>query len=302
MKLLTTTSDIMRVVTGTAVSTINVTADYVDNASGVITPERQLTAITSATTTTIVSAPAASTQRNIRTINITNNNASTATTISVQRFNGTTAYDEFDCTLLAGESIELDENGSWSHLDVNGADYAYSAPAPANLGPAGTLAETMPRMQGTTTNTTAGATGTLFMQAIYLTAGQLVSNITIYSATTAAATTTNLFFALYSGATSPALLAQSTNQGAYTWAANTIKTLAMTTPYRVPTSGVYYIGLLQVATTIATIAGGAAQLNAVSGTTAPILHGTSTTGLTTTLPNPGAAITAGTASIYAAVS
>ena len=35
---------------------------------------------------------------------------------------------------------------------------------------------------------------------------------------------------------------------------------------------------------------------------APILNGTSSTGLTTTLPNPAAAITAGTASIYAAVS
>lgn len=32
----------------------------------------------------------------------------------------------------------------------------------------------------------------------------------------------------------------------------------------------------------------------------PILHGTSSTGLTTSLPNPAAAITAGTASIYAA--
>ena len=87
-----------------------------------------------------------------------------------------------------------------------------------------------------------------------------------------------------------------------TWAANTAKTLAMTTPYRVPTSGLYYVGVMQAATTIATLLGGAAKLNAIIASTAPIIHGTSTTALTTTLPNPAAAITAGTASLYAAVS
>lgn len=300
MLLLTSTSDILRLVVGSAVTTIGVAAYYVDNAAGTITPGRTLTNITTATTTTIVAAPGASTQRNIRSLIISNNSAASSTFLSVQHFDGTTSVDVFDATLLAGETIELREDGVWVHRDYSGAEYAYNVPAQANLGIAGTLAETMPRMLSGTTNTTAGATGTLFMNAINLTAGQLVSNITIVSATTAQVTPTNYFFALYDANRN--LLAQSANQTTTVWTASTVKTLAMTTPYRIPTTGLYYIGLLQVATTIATIAGGAAKLNAAFVANAPILHGTSTTGLTTALPNPAAAITAGTASIYAAVS
>jgi hypothetical protein len=76
----------------------------------------------------------------------------------------------------------------------------------------------------------------------------------------------------------------------------------MTSAYRVPTSGLDYIGLLQVATTIATIKGGTAKTGGQLAAAAPALHGTSSTGLTTSLPNPAAAITGGTASMYAAVS
>lgn len=300
MLLLTSTSDIIRIVTGSAVSTITVHASWVDNASGTITPGRTNTNITTATTTTVVAAPGASTQRNVRTIGITNNSASASTTVTVQHYDGTTSTDLMGVTLLPGENLYLLENGDWQHHDANGAEYTYSVPAAANLGPTGTLAETFPRALATTNSTVPTASGTLFMQAIYLTAGQLVSNITIISATTAAGTPTNYFFALYDG--SRALKAQSANQTTTAWAANTAKTLAMTTPYRVPTSGVYYIGLMVAATTVPTCHGGPAKANAVVSSTAPILHGTSTTGLTTTLPDPAAAITAGTASLYAAVS
>lgn len=300
MLLLTSTSDILRLVTGAAVTTIGVAAYYVDNASGTVTPGRTLSNITGATTTTIVGSPGVSTERNVRTVTISNNSASSSAFVQIQQFNGTISVDLFDAVLLAGETIKLDENGSWSHRDSTGAEYTYNVPAQANYGIAGTLAETAPRMTSGNVNTTAGATGTLFMNAINLTAGQLVSNITIVSATTAQATPTNYFFALYDANRN--LLAQSANQTTTVWTANTVKTLAMTTPYRIPTTGIYYIGLLQVATTIATIAGNTAKLNAAFVANAPILHGTSTTGLTTALPNPAAAITAGTASIYAAVS
>jgi hypothetical protein len=53
------------------------------------------------------------------------------------------------------------------------------------------------------------------------------------------------------------------------------------------------------ATTVPTIHGGAAKTNAVVASTIPILHGNSSAGLTTALPDPAAAITAGTTSIYA---
>jgi hypothetical protein len=296
MLLLTSTSDIIRVVTGTAVSTITVHASWVDNASGTITPGRTNTNITTATTTTIVASPGASTQRNVKTIGITNNNASTSTTVTVQHFDGTTSTDLMGVTLLPGENLYLLEDGDWQHHNAQGAEYGYTAPAQGSLGPTGAIAETIPRALATT-NSTIGASGTLFLQSVYLTAGQIISNIGMISATTAAATTSNLQFGLYSSAL--ALLATSANQSAYTWAANTAKTLAMASAYTVQQSGLYYIGVNQNATTIATLHGGPAKANAIVASTAPILHGTSSTGLTTALPSTAAAITAGTASLYA---
>ncbi len=296
-------TDILRIVTGAA-SQIEARADWVDLTVSTMTPTGAdraiLAAITTAATTTVVSGPGAGKLRNVQNLAITNNHASASCMVEVQQFDGTNSAEVFGCVLLAGENLIMDDAGNWHHHDGSGAEYAYTAPASRNLGEAGTLAETMPRETCPEVNTTAGATGTLFMQAIYLVTGQTVSSITAYSATTAAATTTNLFFALYDA--NRALLAQSANQGAYTWAANSKKTLAMSAAYKVPTSGIYYIGILQVATTIATLKGGTAKTGGQLAAAAPILHGTSTTGLTTALPNPAAAITAGTASIYAAVS
>lgn len=300
MLLLTSTSDIIRIVTGSAVSTITVNTSWVDNASGTITPGRTNTNITTDTTTTIVGSPGASTQRNVKGIYITNNNASSSCQITVQHFDGTTSTDLMGVTLLAGENCIFNADGEWSHHDSQGADYTYAGPPTVNLGITGTLAESMPRQLCPEVNTTAPASGTLAMQLIYLKAGTLVSNITIASATTAAGTPTNYFFALYN--INRSLLAQSANQTTTAWAANTVKTLAMTTPYRVATSGPYYIGYFMTATTVATLKGGTARTGGQLAGSAPIIYGTSTTGLTTALPNPAAAITSTTASIYAAVS
>jgi hypothetical protein len=137
------------------------------------------------------------------------------------------------------------------------------------------------------------------MMGIYLVAGQLVSNIGISSATTAAGTPTNYFFALYDGAR--ALRAVSANQTTTAWAANTYKSLAMTTPYRVPTSGLYYIGFMMTATSIITTKGNTAKTGGQLAGQVPILHGTSTTGLTTAMPDPAAAITVGLVTMYACV-
>ena len=301
MLLLTSTSDLIQVITGSAGASVDVHASWVDNASGTITPGRTNTVgIATATTTTVVASPGASTQRNIKLLDITNTHATVSTQVTVIHTDGTNASDLMGVTLLPGENLLFSSSGEWSHHDSQGADYAYSVPAAANLGITGTLAETIPREICPEVNTTVAASGTLFMQAIYLTAGQLVSNITMASATTAAGTPTNYFFALYSGATR-SLLAQSANQTTTAWAANTVKTLAMTAAYRVPTSGLYYIGYFMTATTVATLKGGTARTGGQLAGAVPILNGISTTGLTTALPNPAAAITAGTVSIYAAV-
>lgn len=299
MLLLTTTSDIVRLITGSAAD-IDVYVSYVDLNGSTVTPGKTATpAITTATTTTICAAPGASTVRNVKHINITNNSTSASTTVDVEFFDGTNPTELRAVTLLPGENLAMDD-GRWYHRDAQNAEYSYNVPSNGNLGITNTIAETIPRQICPEVNTTAPASGTLGMMAIYLTAGQLVSNITMASATTAAGTPTNYFFALYGANRN--LLAQSANQATTAWAANTVKTLAMTTPYRVPTTGLYYIGYFMTATTVATLKGGTARTGGQLANSVPIIYGTSTTGLTTALPNPAAAITGTTASLYAAVS
>lgn len=302
MLLLNGASQLLRVVTGAAVSTITVEVSGMDYTApstfATFSPNPVL--ITTATTTTVAAAPGSGVSRNILGLHITNNSSTLSTQVTVQKFDGTNAADLMGVTLLPGENLIYGADGEWHHRDAQGGEYTYAAPWRPTLGANGVIAETIPRELCPEVNTTAGASGTLFMQAIYLQAGQLISNITVWSATTAAGTPTNGFFALYDANRN--LLAQTANFTTEAWAANSVKTKALTTAYRVTVSGLYYIGVLQVATTIATVKGGTAKTGGQLAAAAPILHGTSNTGLTTTLPNPANAITAGTANIYAAVS
>jgi len=126
MLLLTSTSDIIEAVTD-ASADLEVHASFVDNLAGVITPGRTNTAsITTATTTTIVGSPAASTQRNVRLLSLRNNHASTTVAVTVQHFDGTVTETLIKVTLLAGELLLMDEFGRWTHYDINGGDYPES--------------------------------------------------------------------------------------------------------------------------------------------------------------------------------
>lgn len=128
MLLLTGTTDLVRVVTAEGTCDVEVHADWMDNLSGAITPGRTNTAsITTATTTTVVASPAASTQRNVKGISIRNNHATTTSNIKVTHTDGTTSGPLIGCALLAGESLILDQNGDWYHYDVNGGQYLPSS-------------------------------------------------------------------------------------------------------------------------------------------------------------------------------
>jgi hypothetical protein len=123
MLLLTSVSDILRVVTNAA-ATIHVHASWVDNNAGTVTPGRTNTAaISTATTTTVVAAPAASTQRNVKHLNITNAHATVSSLVTVQHFDGTNSEDLMGVILLPGENLVLSAEGTWIHHDANGAEY-----------------------------------------------------------------------------------------------------------------------------------------------------------------------------------
>lgn len=123
MLILASTSDILRVVTGAAAD-VEVHASYMDNNAGTVTPGRANTAsIVTATTTTVVASPGAGIQRNVKHLNITNNHATVSCTVAVEHFDGTNSERLMGVNLLAGENLVLDEKGTWTHYDVNGAKY-----------------------------------------------------------------------------------------------------------------------------------------------------------------------------------
>jgi len=302
MLLLTGTAHLVRLTCGAAGADVRVHASWVDSDAGAYTLGSQNTAaIVNTTPTTVVPSPTGTVDRNVKHLNITNNHATVATSVLVEHYDGTTYEPLMGVTLLPGENLVFGATGEWRHHDPQGAEYSYNIPLKVNLGIAGTQAETMPRELCTETNSVVPtASGTLWMQAIYLYAGQVLNNIILSSATTAAGTPTNAIAGIYDAARNK--VAETADQLTTAWAANTTKTLGLTAAYRVPTSGLYYIGFYMKASTIITMKGTTARTaNQLAGA-APILQGTSTTGLTTSLPATAAAITVSNASLYAAVS
>ena len=118
MILLTSTSDKIQIVTGSS-GAVEVHASWVDNASGTITPDRDNAAITTATTTDVVASPGASTQRNVKTLVVRNDHASTSNAVQIQHTDGTTVCTLWSGTLLAQEQIMWVDGVGWRKLNAN---------------------------------------------------------------------------------------------------------------------------------------------------------------------------------------
>ncbi|MEV6046040.1 hypothetical protein [Streptomyces xanthochromogenes] len=108
-------------------------------------------------------------------------------------------------------------------------------------------------------------TQTMQSTGLYLQAGDLVTNLTFKSGATAAATPTNWWFALYSDDATPVLLAQTADQTTGAWAANTAKTLALSSPVSIPRSGIYYAAVMVKAATTPSLLGAGTIAGAASG-------------------------------------
>ena len=96
------TNDRIRVVTSAAV-TVDVSASFSDLETTTVTPGKQLTAITTATTTTVVTEPGASTVRRVHTLFIRNKHATSSVDVTVLYQDNATDYEIHKATLLAGE-------------------------------------------------------------------------------------------------------------------------------------------------------------------------------------------------------
>jgi hypothetical protein len=111
MLILSSTSDKLQLSTQAA-GTIDVHASWMDNAAGAVGPGRTNTpTISTATTVDIVSPPAASTQRNVKTLHVRNRGAA-ANTVTVLHTDGTTAVTLYSVPLQPGYTLEyVDEIG-----------------------------------------------------------------------------------------------------------------------------------------------------------------------------------------------
>jgi hypothetical protein len=128
MLLLTSTSDVVQVITGSA-GAISVRADYVDNNSGTITPGRTNTAsISTATTTTVVASPSSGIQRNVKSLSVFNTSASVSNLITVVHTDGTNAENLWKGTLASGEFVIFDQNGDFTYYSAAGAPYTNTGP------------------------------------------------------------------------------------------------------------------------------------------------------------------------------
>lgn len=156
------------------------------------------------------------------------------------------------------------------------------------LAPTGAIFEAFPRVNQSS-SAQAIVSGTLWMVAVDIPLGKTITSLSFWSGSTAAATSTHVWFALYDSAR--ALLRQTVDDTAASpWSANVEKNLALTSTFVTTYSGLHYIGVNVTAGTTPT-------LLSCTGNTglwgkAPILQGTSNTGLTDTAPNPANALSA----------
>ena len=118
------TTDKLSLITGQA-KTIDVHASYVDDVSDTFTPGKQNTAISTATTTDIVAAPASGV-RNVKFISIRNKDAASCDVTVQYNANGT-LYELMKCTLATMEELTCRE-GVWFHFDQYGGVYSTQLP------------------------------------------------------------------------------------------------------------------------------------------------------------------------------
>lgn len=299
--ILATTSSKVTLTTSTTAD-IGISASWADNTTTTLTGGNDNTATSSATTTDIVPVPSASTQRQIKNITIRNYDAVDSCVCQVSQTDGAVSVIVYSRNLAPSESAIYD-GSRWISYNADGVEMSLANSAPIlnnRYVLTGALYETMDRNLVDEENTALLSSGRLSLAAIYIPAGTVVSSISFWSATTAANTPTNQLFGLFDSSLN--LLRSSNNDTTTAWAANSRKTLALTSTFTTTYSGIHYLGIMVTATTVPTIKGNTAKTNGALNAGAPSMGGTSTTGLTTALPATAAAPATVTTSFWGCIS
>jgi hypothetical protein len=120
--LIIESTDKLQLVTSAA-GDIDVHVDYVrKTAETSTTPDKQVSTITTATTTDIKGV--ATDVETVKSISIANVHASVSNVVEVLYHDGTNARRLAKCTLLPGESLRRDDRGLWAHYDAEERIYA----------------------------------------------------------------------------------------------------------------------------------------------------------------------------------
>ena len=128
-----TSTDYLTVNTDAA-GAINVHVSWVDQNGTTFTPGNTNATITTATTTTILASPAASTLRNAKFISAKNTSASVANGVIISVEDGTNAWPLYYApALAAGESITFFDGRGWERYNSNGIPVVIGNTGPVNV-------------------------------------------------------------------------------------------------------------------------------------------------------------------------
>lgn len=293
---LTTTNDKLQIVLGGAVTTnqLQCLTTYKIYTATTTTDGKLPVNTNNTTDVDLAGAPASGETYDIQNINVYNRDTVSAMVTIKLDVSGTETIVH-KAVIGVGDTLSWSAEGGWKNSTNNiqpllNNKYVLS----------GALYETFDRILCYEVNTALLSSGRLSLQAIWLPAGVTISSISFWSATTAAGTPTNQLFGLFDSSLN--LLRSSTNDTTTAWAANSRKTLSLTSTFTTTYSGIYYLGLMVTATTVPTIKGNTARTGGQMQAAAPSMGGTSTTGLTTALPATAAAPATVTTSFWGCVS
>lgn len=275
---LTTTNDKLQIVLGSAITTnqLQCLTTYKVYTSTTTTDGKVAINTNSTTDVDLAGAPSSGETYDIQNINVYNRDTVAATVTIKLDVSGTETI-LYKGVVGVGDVISWSAEGGWKNTSNNvtpllNNKYVLS----------GALYETFDRNLCDEVNTSLLSSGRLSLQAIWLPAGVTINSISFWSATTAGATLTNQLFGLYDSSLN--LLRSSSNDTSTAWAANSKKTLSLTSAFTTTYSGLHYLGIMVAATTVPTIKGNTAKTNGALNAAAPSMGGTSNTGLTTALP------------------
>lgn len=132
-----TTHSLEVVVSGSGIS-VDYTTSSVDITTSAFTPLSSQGNITSGATTTLVAAPAASTQRQIKSLFMRNKGTTTAVATFSKDVAGAD-YQVFVASLLPGDSIHYQDGAGWTVVDASGRTRIASTQDTGRDGQAGSL-------------------------------------------------------------------------------------------------------------------------------------------------------------------